>query len=58
MYDWYETMGYYDDELLPEAVDVRWLCESQMIYLRPDHLYQFKVHPECKKCKELAAIYD
>lgn len=59
MYDWFETEGYHDYEMVDmEPVDVRWLCESQQIYLRPNHIYKFVVKEDCEKCRELAAHYE
>jgi hypothetical protein len=55
-YDWLEREGYSDEII--EPVDVRFLCESQSIYLKPNHIYKFKVDFNCDKCKELNVYGD
>jgi hypothetical protein len=54
-YDWLETNGYPDEII--EPVQEMWLCEYNAVYLRPNQMYYFKVHPTCDKCKELN-VYD
>jgi hypothetical protein len=34
------------------------LCETQILFLRPNQLYRFVVIPGCAECARLAAIYD
>lgn len=34
------------------------LCEQDHVVLRPDQLYLFTVDEECKRCKEIAALYE
>lgn len=33
------------------------LCESEMLGLRADRLYIFRVMPGCKRCEELHEMY-
>lgn len=33
------------------------LCESDLLILRPDQPYVFRVDHDCEKCREIAATY-
>jgi len=33
------------------------LCEQERLFLRPNALYRFVVHPSCERCAEIAALY-
>ncbi len=35
-----------------------YLCETEQLFLHPDQLYRFIVHPTCRRCKEIAIIGD
>lgn len=41
-----------------EAITVLFLCEQEHLFLKPNQLYRFEVSPGCKRCKELAEIYE
>lgn len=38
-------------------MDIRWLCEQEMIILRPFTTYRFIPKDGCQRCAQLAAIY-
>lgn len=56
IFDWFEINGYADE--IEEPVDVRYLCEQNTIILRPNRTYHFKVDETCRKCTDLASVYD
>lgn len=41
-----------------EAITVLFLCEQEHLILKPNQLYRFEVSPGCKRCQELAALYE
>ena len=43
---------------VPNEVTELALCESEHLILRADQLYRFVAMPGCKRCEELAAVYE
>ena len=41
-----------------EEVTEMFLCETERLFLRPNQLYRFKVSPDCKRCRELAEMFE
>lgn len=38
------------------TVTEMYLCETERLFLKPNQLYRFAVHPNCARCQELELI--
>lgn len=61
--DAYNRLHRFAEEVERVATDDKpihdlWMCEQDMVVLRPGLLYRFSVNPDCEKCKALNAPYE
>ncbi len=50
-------MESQNKEIKQDVIELA-MCEQEHLILRPNRLYMFVVHKGCKRCEELAKVYE